>query len=353
MNNSTIGTGGVLKLEDFTQYKVGVAIWTYIPPILIVMGSIGNILCIAVLSQTSMKLSTTSLYLRVLAVVDVVVLYTGLLRQWLLYFLDLDIRWMTETGCKIHTWIVYVVVHSSAWLLVAVTLERVLSVMFPHTVKMKCTRNAAYAIIAGILVLFLLLNAHYLYGIGDYYLQEGNETLLIPCDGITDGYYYFETTVWPWVDFCIYSFLPSTILIISNFCIIRKVFSSDTKANSVKGYCGNVTARRNKTTSMTMTLVVVSAAYVICTTPFCVYTIYTNIFSEGLSPETQATRSLLWSLVNMLQYCNNSINFILYSVTGSRFRHELKGLFCKKAYVPRPTIYTMTTKSTSADSVLH
>ncbi|XP_046344703.1 growth hormone secretagogue receptor type 1-like [Haliotis rufescens] len=340
-----------MELEDFTQYNVSVAIWTYIPPILIVIGTTGNILSIAVLSQTSMKLSTTSLYLRVLAVVDIVVLYTGLLRQWLLYLLDLDVRWMTESGCKIHTWIVYVVVHSSAWLLVAVTLERVLSVMFPHTVKMKCTRKAAYAIIAGILVLFLLLNAHYLYGIGDYYTQEGNETLLIPCDGITDGYYYFETTIWPWVDFCVYSFLPSTILIISNFCIIRTVFSSDREASNVRGYSGNATARRNKTSSMTMTLVVVSATYVICTTPFCVYTIYTNIFSEGLSPETQATRSLLWSLVNMLQYCNNSINFILYSVTGSRFRHELKGMFCKKAFVPRPTIYTMTTKSSSLHPV--
>ncbi|XP_067661475.1 neuromedin-U receptor 2-like [Haliotis asinina] len=353
MNNSTIETGGVPELEDFTQHKVAVAIWTYIPPILIVMGSIGNILCILVLSKTSMKFSTTSLYLRVLAVVDIVVLYTGLLRQWLRYLLNLDIRRMTEPGCKIHTWIVYAVVHSSAWLLVGVTLERVLSVMFPHTVKMKCTRKAAYAIIGSILVFFLLLNAHYLYGIGDYYYQEGNETLLIPCDGITDDYYRFETTIWPWVDFCFYSFLPSSILIISNFCIIRTVYSSDTKANDVKGYCGNVTARKNKTSSMTMTLVAVSAAYVICTTPFCVYAIYSNIHSEGLSLETKATRSLLWSLVNMLQYLNNTINFIMYSVTGSRFRHELKGMFCKKAIVPRPTIYTMTTKSTSADSSLH
>ena len=43
----------------------------------------GNILSFVVMSRPSFHKSTTSMYLRVLAVVDTSVLYVGLLRQWI------------------------------------------------------------------------------------------------------------------------------------------------------------------------------------------------------------------------------------------------------------------------------
>ena len=81
MSNQT----GSEYYEQLGLYKAGVLIWKVVPPILILLGTIGNSLSILVLTRRSIRVSTTALFLTVLACVDLLVLYSGLLRQWLIY----------------------------------------------------------------------------------------------------------------------------------------------------------------------------------------------------------------------------------------------------------------------------
>ena len=46
-----------------------------------------------------------------------------------------------------------------------------------------------------------------------------------------------------------------------------------------------------------------------------------------------AEMGLAWALTNLLQYTNNSVNFLLYCLSGSRFREELWSMFRKNGRV--------------------
>ena len=75
-----------------------------------------------------------------LAVSDLALLYTGLLRQWLYRTVTLDLRALHDVICKIHVFVVYLSSMTSAWFLVAMTMLRVVSVMLPHRVGLLSTR---------------------------------------------------------------------------------------------------------------------------------------------------------------------------------------------------------------------
>ena len=314
-------------------------------PCLIIFGLVGNSLVFVVLTKSSMRQTTCSIYLRFLAVFDSLVLCVNLVRNWIFHITDYDFRDYSAAVCKIHTWATYWTSYISAWLLVSVTVERCVSVWFPHKVKTFCTKRKTYIIIIAIILIMALINAHYLYGLGVVIDTAENFTY---CGSIYDGHFYFDTFIWPWVDLCIYSLLPSTILSVCNISIIFKVISSNRRIisdSSVSGnstHNGSLTFRRYQQSSLTAMMLTTSIIYVVCTTPFCIHVIYyANLTVELLEySQEDAVDELLWAAVNMLQFTNNSINFILYCVSGKRFRDELKGICCRREQ-RHPIIYNV------------
>ena len=120
-----------VHLKDFqpsSQDVVAHYIWKISSPIVMTLGTIGNTLAIVVLSKTNMRRMPPSLFLIVLAVSDLLMLYIGLLRHCIREYTGVDIRDFTLTGCKVHVFFVYFIKHLSAWVLVAVALERFISV---------------------------------------------------------------------------------------------------------------------------------------------------------------------------------------------------------------------------------
>ena len=313
-------------------------------PCLIIFGLMGNSLVFVVLTKSSMKKTTCSLYLRFLSVFDSLVLCVSLMRYWTAYITLYDIRSYSSGVCKIHTWATYWTSHTSAWLLVSVTVERCVSVWFPHKVKMFCTKRKTYTIIISIILVTALISSHYFYGIGLNIVE--NESY---CVGMYADYSNFETFAWPWVDLCIYSLFPSTILFICKISIIYKVVHTNRGIVQNDSSNGNdfqnssaTTSRRSQESSLTAMLLITSITYIVCTTPLCVFIIYNTITSLEIfkSPLIKAVGELVWAVTNMLQFTNNSINFILYCVSGRRFREELKYL-CYRKQQRRPVIYSV------------
>ena len=65
------------------------------------------ILSIVVLTSKYIRKLTAAIFLTCLTFSDLCVLYTGLLRQWLICLIDSDIRHLSEAFCKVHIWLVY------------------------------------------------------------------------------------------------------------------------------------------------------------------------------------------------------------------------------------------------------
>ena len=326
-------------MRSTPEHQASVAVWKYYPPVLFALGTFGNVMAMLVLRRLNMttRRSAMPVYLTALAMSDTCLLYTGLLRHWLLHVFQLDVRVLHPVVCKVHTWLVYSLIILSAWLLSFMTMDRAVSVWRPHHVSLWCTRTKAVSVVISIAVVSLLINCHLLYGVDIVVRMEddygfGNGTARSHCDVHNDGYLAFFDLVWSWVDLTLASLLPFALLLLGNCLILWKVTLSVRAARYLGSTNPNdVSQRQRKTSSMTVTLVALSIIFFLTTSPICVFNVIEHYVSNGVETDvrTDARLSLTWAVVNMLMYTNSAINFYLYCLSGAKFRQELKGYLCR------------------------
>ena len=316
--------------KDTYEYQVGDKIWKSVPPILLTLGTIGNLLSIVVLARKKTRKSSTAIYLITLACNDLLVLWTGLLRQWLRHTWETDVRQFSEFGCKLHVFLVYFGTQFSSWILVAVTSERFSGVWCPHKVKMGCNPATAGISIAVIGTVLACLNTHWFYGFGDLEYTFGNQTFLRKCTAKFENYGEFLHFTWPWIDLCAFCLIPFVILLTENGGIIIKVLLSHNKSRV--GPSGNTTKQsqhKSKNSQMTAMLLTINTVFLICVTPISIYLIGEPHWLKTIETmEEYAVFTMWWAIVNSLMYTNHAINFIMYVLSGTRFRQEVKALFC-------------------------
>ncbi|XP_046381323.1 sex peptide receptor-like [Haliotis rufescens] len=253
------------------------------------------------------------LYLTFLAVSDILVLYSGLLRQWIIYMFDVDVRDLHPALCKVNTWLVYVSLDLSAWILVSVTIERALLVWYPLTAKVMCTTKTVTVNMIVVCFSLLGINSH-------FFLLCGTETEI---------YDYFLEYVFPWIDLCLFSIGPFLFHIVGNtFIIIRLVTGIRIMAQLHMASNERAVMRQRQVTSMTVMLLSLNLVYLVCTLPISMYLVSLIYWEKDESPEADAQRRLVYACVNLLMYLNNSTNFITYTFSGRQFRMEFYALFC-------------------------
>ncbi len=107
----------------------------YILLILIISGSIGNTLSFCVMLRKEMRQMSTSVYLVALSVADTLCLLEGPLVDMILsssLFLGWHMPMQSKSLCQLYFFLYYMNPHISSWCLVAVTVERLLVIYFPH-----------------------------------------------------------------------------------------------------------------------------------------------------------------------------------------------------------------------------
>ncbi|WAR24765.1 NMUR1-like protein, partial [Mya arenaria] len=318
-------------MDTIPEYRHALNILKTIPPILLTFGTIGNLLTILVLSRKRSRFSSTATYLAALAVSDLLVLYSGLLRQWMKYMYDVDIRQLTVAGCKVNIFLVYFSTQCSSWLLVAVTCERFIGVWLPHRVKQGCTQRTALLVIGVIVVCITLLNAHFFYGFGNISYVVNGTAREVMCSTKYTHYYNFVTLTWPWIDLCFFFLVPFTVLVMGNISIIARVCMSKYKIRNQIVPSGLTTrqTQKDKTSHLTAMLMTLNVVFFICVSPICIFFISRPYWLKYIkTPYDTAIVMLWWAVINCFMYLNNTLNFVLYFLSGSRFREETKMLFC-------------------------
>ena len=131
------------QLMQRDEYKLRHLLLLYVPPILLIIGTIGNLFSFAVLMMPSMRRMSTYLYLAALSVTDTLVLFVGLLRLWVGALQGYDIRDRVEWVCKSTNVLGYTVSDYSVWLIIAMTVERYVAVCHPLRAAAFCNRSRA------------------------------------------------------------------------------------------------------------------------------------------------------------------------------------------------------------------
>ena len=188
-------------------------------------------------------------------------------------------------------------------------------------------------------VLLLAINAHQLAAVS---LQKPStsgpsDVCVSVDDDDDDALSVYAVYVFPWIDLVVSSFLPSSLLLVGNVLLATTVTRSARLARRLTaaptGSDRRSDVRQKAASSLTVTLMSLSATYLCLTLPVCIFFIVQPYIASG-DLRYGAWEKLVWAVVNLMWYCNSTVNFYLYCLTGTRFRAQCKRLLCGACAAP-------------------
>ena len=187
--------------------------------------------------------------------------------------------------------------------------------------RLICNRKKGLLGLVVIATFLALLNGHWLVGLTHKY----NAYTMTYCAASTPGYLKFLNETWPIIDFCVTFAVPCIVIMVGNTIIILKI----TQASRARSHMVASDKKKN-TSSLTITLIILNIIFIISMAPASIFllTFYLSIESQD---DEQITRAIfIFDMVNCLAGLNATVNFILYFLSGSKFRADVKALFCCK-----------------------
>ena len=291
-------------------------------PFFILFGMFGNVMIIVIHKRTALT-SSMSVFFLTLAASDSVLIYVTCFRSWVKFTFEFDISVQHDALCKLDVFLIYVSGVLSAWTLVAMTAQRAVCVMWPHRANVLCMVGKSKAIVVSMVLFLAVIHTHLLYGV-HVGMQDGRKKCVLYLN-----YGPFYQKIWNWVDMLFFSFLPWLCLAVSNSLLVWKLRLSlrEAKLSLGSGQADRINDRKKKATSISITLIAVSTAFLLLTFPMSFYQIITFMFWMHGSLRTLRSLRVFYYIHQIslpLWYANSCINFYIYCLTGSKFRREAK-----------------------------
>ncbi|CAH8564351.1 unnamed protein product [Schistosoma turkestanicum] len=377
-------------------------LWMYIPPIIFIFGSLGNILSFVILKHPSTGSVTTFVYLIARSIVDEMVLTVGLLRRWTDKIFDTKFENTSNFLCKmIHFWGTSSSL-LSVWLTVTLTAERALVVSFPLHV----TRLISYSRVRNIIIIMSILCAtlslHFLFtvGITPHCLQEfpksssslssqltTEQTVQM---NLTKPYNSHNTQIkcfyqcsilpqysplnWYWSTFdaILYSYLPFCLIFGFNVIILKSVYRANKERKRLRVYNCSLNHTKNVSSSptpslitsksltvkkstqinetnpnvrqLTIVLLIISFSFLFTTFSIVLIKILAQVLDlRGTSKlNARIYFRLADTIAELFMYINHAMNFYLFCATGKTFRKHLILLFNRCRHMTLPSNKTNT-----------
>lgn len=361
----------------------------------IIFGTIGNILSLFVLLRRKMRIHSTFTYLTILAICDTLVLYFGLLRDFLVNKYNLDLN--GDILCKFHVFSFYFVLHMASWLLVAVNIDRLIAASFLSLSKKWCTPKTAIKVSIYLAIFLMIINSHFLYFVDSkgYQVYEpeiaqkprnstirANKTnsennssiielkfrgnsyswLMDVSDQLIDlnGHYLKNqigvTKNSKAQDEPVNRYVYKKCLIKPNSPVYSYFFSNiftwiDASAQVILPFiimliCNiniihKVLLTKNKSNGKNlkrvrkirgMCIMIVSVSVLFLVLEAPILLFICLMQGSYIQP-TWPYIELFWTIMNLMMYTNHVINFLSYCMTGTKFRRELLRLLCIHSFL--------------------
>ena len=308
----------------------------YGAPVVIILGTVGNGLCLVVMADRSYRGKSYSVYISSLAVIDLCCLWIMYASLWLIR--NFTPQWSHPWLCKTMTVNDNTLNDLSVWVMVAMTVDRFVAVRFPLKASRMVTSSRAKVVVTVTAIISFLKNCHSFVTTS---LVRDQKTGAIICN-----YVYHDslfTQVLPWLDVCTQSAIPFLVLLTLNFIIINTIKNqmvNEFQAEEQKARMG----KRER--QITVSLIVVSCTFLALTLPLRII----NIVAVFVHINMQQYFILL-HVGYLLLYTNNAVNFYLYCLTGAKFRHEVvKRLYGCAMGTAADSAYISSTSNTQCES---
>ena len=144
----------------------------------------------------------------------------------------------------------------------------------------------------------------------------------IPCPIVLGPYVILLAYLYPIVDALVYSLIPGFLIILCNTIMVKAVFTSA----RITGTISDQASKRNR--ELLIVAVLINISFIILTSPICLFIIFSGVTHDL---ESMDSHDKLLTVLKVMSFANNGITFyLIYIISGSRFRQQLKELFrCK------------------------
>lgn len=281
------------------------------PPIMLA-GLLGNGLSFATMRRPTFQTRSTCFYLAALAISDsVLVLYYGIARISVV----LSDAIVSPALCSVGYYTYFVSCHSSAWLLVAMTIDRYIHINYPALRLLYCTIKRARIAVICIIGVVMVTNSPNMVA---YVVTHADAVKY--CDA-RPSLANFVYNIWPILDAILYSYIPSCFLFILNSLIIYRMWTSK-RDTSLTYSLVMSNARR-----VTIMLLAVTFIFITLTVPVVTYVLGQLLQAKPLFTDP------LSAIMDLMFFFNHACNFYIYCLTSREFRSELSAVLCIRSIV--------------------
>jgi growth hormone secretagogue receptor len=307
-------------LDQFIEYQIYLHIFKYVLPILVIIGTVGNIISLIVLLKPKHRHTSVGRVLTILSITDLCLLLVCAFNNLTVFVFGSDIRDSSNYACKILVFTAFSLGQLSALCIVILSVNRLISVCLPFKVKSICTLRNTNLSLAGAVAISVVVNCHALIGLG---VNEQGD-----CVQIKEIYDLRPVKMWINLQIAFLFFTPIICVVIINVGIISTLLYKAKKSKLISSNAGRFQVNASKTTKVLCILCVV---YLFSIAPLGLF----NIMYDGKQLDYGTDHNdaviLLFYAVAFVAFCfNSSVNFLLYFLSGSKFRNDVKELFSVK-----------------------
>ncbi|CAF0720205.1 unnamed protein product [Adineta steineri] len=328
------------------------------PILFMLVGTAGNLLSVYVVLRSKLRRHSTFIYLAFLSIIDLAVLYTFCVNFILHAWFNIDLQQVSLMACKIYSFSIYFFPQTSAWILTAVSIDRVVAL----TRGLRKTRKTrqTYTILILIFLILFLLNVQFLYYDNTYRLSlqkqqskdfNSDESIspsssssstyrivdtdmdinVVQCSSeYSEVYKKFYSNKWVYIDATVNVYLPFTLMFLCSTIIFVSVVRTMGDAHNSN--------KRLVARNLSTMLLSINAMFVLLTAPIVFYLMFEKqAFKEEINQcdiQLKAKHKMIKLLFIILMNANHTGNILVYCLTGTEFRthlfHLLHTYGCRK-----------------------
>lgn len=306
-------------LMGLLLFRLAIDINKHYPVVLYGVGVPGNVAALVTICNMR-PLTSSYVYMAALAVVDILSLNVKLTYIGL----QSNNMFVTDFGCKILMFLTSFCMHFSNWILVAMTIERLIAIWFPLKVANWSTKRRAFIVLALMGLALSLINIHRMIMWIEVKRWAGSMCVHHP------DYTHFNVNILPYLHATVYSFIPVIILVPCNIMIIVSLKRSSKKLLKLTNKVNKEQAmeKEKQQNQITVMLVSVSIVFVVLTLPYVIFFLIAIYWDFRYNYSGVAIYFFLEQVAYLSAESNHAVNFFLYFLTGKKFRDSFFRLLC-------------------------